>query len=129
MQRKTEKEDRHWRMSASPVLQPGLDASLVRSKRLDRIALCHHIPRAKVKLDEKISLTSLTKKIDRVSISPRSRDSGQASMTDVSDTISDEGIVTINEDERIVHRYIASRGQRERETDIYEVNPPPSLFI
>ena len=115
MQRKPEKEDRHWRMSASPVLQPGLDASLVRSKRLDRIALCHHIPRAKVKLDEKISPTSLTKKIDRVSISPRSRDSGQASMTDVSDTISDEGNATVNEDERIVHRYIASRGQRERE--------------
>ena len=28
---------------------------------------------------------------------------------------------------KIVHRYIASRGQRERETDIYEVNPPPLL--
>jgi len=129
MQRKHNKEDRHWRMSASPVLQPGLDASLVRSKRLDRIALCHHIPRVKVKQDDKVSMTSLIKKIDRVSISPRSRDSGQASMTDVSDDISDEGNAVINEDEKIVHRYIASRGQRERETDIYEVNPPPSLFI
>ena len=28
---------------------------------------------------------------------------------------------------KIVHSYIASRGQRERETDIYEVNPPPFL--
>ena len=28
----------------------------------------------------------------------------------------------------IVHSYIASRGQRERETDIYEVNPPPPLL-
>ena len=129
MQRKHNKEDRYWRMSASPVLQPGLDASLVRSKRLDRIALCHHIPRVKVKQDDKVSMTSLIKKIDRVSISPRSRDSGQASMTDVSDDISDEGNAVINEDEKIVHRYIASRGQRERETDIYEVNPPPSLFI
>ena len=29
---------------------------------------------------------------------------------------------------KIVHSYIASRGQRERETDIYEVNPPPPLL-
>ena len=29
---------------------------------------------------------------------------------------------------KIMHSYIASRGQRERETDIYEVNPPPPLL-
>jgi len=33
------------------------------------------------------------------------------------------------EEARIMHRYIASRGQRERETDIYEVNPPPHLSL
>jgi len=34
-----------------------------------------------------------------------------------------------SEEARIMHRYIASRGQRERETDIYEVNPPPHLSL
>ena len=30
---------------------------------------------------------------------------------------------------KVVHCYVASRGQRERETDIYEVPPPPSFSL
>ena len=33
------------------------------------------------------------------------------------------------EDKKVVHCYVASRGQRERETDIYEVPPPPYFSL
>ena len=111
-------------MSASPVLQPSLH---VRSHRLALIAQCHHIPRVQ-------SLKSLEKMKKMSRGEESSRDSGQDTLTDSSEISSDTSdmssvlVDTSEEDTKIVHRYIASRGQRERETDIYEVNPPPPLL-
>ena len=70
-------------------------------------------------------------------------DSGQDSLSDDSDSSSDllcftssssvaeeEGIsIPYIQEKKIMHSYIASRGQREREMDIYEVQPPATCEV
>ena len=45
------------------------------------------------------------------------------------DPSDDETVADPSDNSKIVHCYVASRGQRERETDIYEVNPPPHFSL
>ena len=78
---------------------------------------------------------SLEKRLQRLSLSPG--DSGQETQSDRTVSSSNSSNLSLsfsssshnssdNEDtpeEKIVHSYIASRGQREREMEIYEVKP------
>ena len=54
--------------------------------------------------------------------------SGESEIYFASESSSSASSVKMRGSSKIVHSYIASRGQRERETDIYEVNPPPPLL-
>lgn len=209
--------DREWRLSASPVLTPRPEPGL-RSRRLARIAACHHIPRAqhRVRSLDKMTSSEVRSEVrDKMTSSEvtvtasgvTEEDSGQDTLTEGSDNQSELVIAEIsqsdqrqdedtsgpvsfifpnwneeNEDEspredevfdepssfifpkqeqtetatflfgqedinsmkgevkedakkdakeditKVVHCYVASRGQRERETDIYEVPPHFSLL-
>ena len=149
------RSDRQWRMSASPQLS---QSTVVRSSRLERIAQWHHIPRVQSiqTLNSWTSGETYTprkdNKMDNIT------DSGQETMTEDESSsgqselssfllpkhsnirwnkrehhqrwISRSQVSTVhNQTNNVIHRYIASRGQRERETDIYEVNPPPTLML
>ena len=196
-------QDREWRLSASPVLTPRPEPGL-RSRRLARIAACHHIPRVQQRFRSLDRITSQEVKTSGVT----GEDSGQDTLTEGSDNqseiiledISQSAYRTVEDDTsgpvsfifpsfddtengedspkevfnepssfifpkqepasaetgtflfgqedinsmkgevspsnedtkgeaKVVHCYVASRGQRERETDIYEVPPPPYFSL
>ena len=176
-------------MSASPVLQQRPDTAGVRSRRLARIAACHHIPRVTrrfMSLDKMPDTDSGQDTLTEGSDNQSETALGDASQSeqrhteaanpsgpvsfifpscadseDVEDKQSSEeprsfifpsqensGTGTtkflfgqediasmkgesspVRQDTRVVHCYVASRGQRERETDIYEVPPPPYFSL
>ena len=88
--------------------------SIVTTKRLSLISSCHHIPR--------VFLPSST---TSSSIEVTSPSSLSQSDPDLSSSSQDEETISLAfiKTSAIVHRYVASRGQRERETDIYEFVP------
>jgi len=89
--------------------------SKVTNKRLSLISSCHHIPR--VLLPSSSTASSSLQVTSSSSLSQSDPDISSSSLDE--DSISLAFIRT----SAIIHKYVASRGQRERETEIYEMLP------
>jgi hypothetical protein len=108
----------------------------IRSSRLDKIAYCHHIPR--VSPARSLLQIKHQQSFQSTRLSQAPSDSGQDSLSDdsasdsdllcftSSSSVSEEEVTSMSfiPESKIMHSYIASRGQREREMEIYEVKPP-----
>ena len=89
--------------------------TIVSTKRLSLISSCHHIPRVFLPS----STTSSSVEVTSPSSLSQSDPDLSSNLSQDEETISLAFIKT----SAIVHRYVASRGQRERETEIYELVP------
>ena len=100
----------------------------IRSSRLDKIANCHHIPRVSPARSLPVTKHSTISQSDsgQDSLSEDSSSENDIVCFSSSSSVAEEEVTSmsyINEN-TIMHSYIASRDQREREMEIYEVQPP-----
>ena len=104
----------HTPLPPAPTTRRARSYSRVSGQRLSLISSHHHIPR--VALTSITSITSMT--------TGRHRDSLQSTPLSPTSTLEEEALsLSFIQNNAIIHKYVASRGQREKEIEIYEVLP------
>ena len=114
---RTRSQSYHAPLPPAPSTRRARSYSRVSGQRLSLISSHHHIPR--------VALSSITSITSIGSLTTgRHRDSLQSTPDSPASTMEEEALsLSFIQNNAIIHKYVASRGQREKEIEIYEVLP------